>query len=177
MKLILALVPLVWVPWSAAHAEPLGPPIAPAAQGKMECYQPNLTAKTCWSMSSYAVDAAGKIQSTSTLMVNTSPPITMTATTPVTIKNGQVCGVLHAEDVAAAQFTVNGAPASADQAASIRQALTSAMGKMFGHELCSAYKPDGDGFIVQATDNGVAQPKADEKLIWVSPADGYKVGP
>jgi len=101
----------------------------------------------------------------------------MQTTSPVTIKDGQVCGFIRTEDIDEATFSIDGAAASPEQTAKLRAQIIAVFEKgIFGHEICTAYVPDGDGFIAKATIDGVAQPKMDQRVIWVAPKDGYRVG-
>lgn len=167
----------VWILAGPALADPLPSPIAQASQGQLQCYAPNPARRTCQAMAGYAAKADGSIDNPSTLMISPAPLILMRAVTPVTIKAGQVCGYVRASDITGAQFTINGQPATPEQAAMLSGRLATAEKAMFDHEICTAYVPDGDGLIAKASIDGVAQPKGDQKVIWVSPADGYKVGP
>ena len=159
-----------------ARAQALPPPISPASEGKLQCYEPNRAAKTCRSIARYERNAAGEIVNPSVVLLTPKPAIAMTATTKVTVKDGQVCGVVAVADIEAAQFTVDGAPATPDQIARLRQAVESAEQGVLGKLVCTAYVPDGDGFIGTANFDGAPQPQQ-LHVIWVSPADGYSVGP
>lgn len=170
MAVALGLAPL------QAQAQALPAPISQASEGKVQCYEPNRAAKTCRSMARYERNAAGEILNPSVVLLTPKPAITMSATTKVTIKDGQVCGVVAVADIEAAGFTVDGAPATPDQIARLRAAVESAEQGVLGKLVCTAYAPDGDGFIGTATFDGVAQAQQ-LHVIWVSPADGYSVGP
>jgi len=161
---------------AAAQAGQLPPPIAQAANGKIQCYQPNITTKSCQSLAGYRAEANGTIDNTAVVMIAPKPLITMETVTPVEVKNGQVCGKTHAQDIAAAKLTVDGKPVEGPQADAMRQRIGAAFAPMFDHEICTAYVADGDGFIARATDNGAPMSES-PKVIWVSPSDGYKVGP
>jgi len=162
---------------SAAWGATLTGPIAPAARGQVQCYRPNVAAKTCLSIAAYTLDSAGVIQNTAFVLVNPDPLIIMTTTSPVRIDHGQVCGSISQDDLSAARFTVAGQEATPEQEARLRGLVIQAMSKFFGHDLCTAYVPDGGAFIAKATDNGVPQPQGEQKVIWISTTDGYHVRP
>jgi hypothetical protein len=159
----------------AAQAQELLPPIAQAASGQLQCYQPNIANRTCRSLAGYRMTVDG-ITNTAVVMLSAEPLITMETVTPVEIKNGQVCGKTRAHDIAIAKFLMNGSPVNAQIAETLRKQVIAGLQSEFDHEICTAYIPDGDGFIAKATDNGVPIP-AEPHLIWVSPGDGYKVAP
>jgi hypothetical protein len=160
---------------TAAQAQELLPPIAQAASGQMQCYQPNKANKSCRSLAGYRVTVDG-ISNTAVVMLSAKPLITMETVTPVEIKNGQVCGKTRAHDIETAKLLMNGSPVSPEIAETIRKQLFAGLQSEFDHEICTAYIPDGDGFIAKATDNGVPIP-AEPRVIWVSPGAGYKVAP
>ncbi len=101
----------------------------------------------------------------------------MHSTTPVTIKANQVCGFIRPEDIEAADFAIGGQAATPAQTAMLRQKVAAAQQGAFGHEICTAYVPEGDVLIAKATIGGIPQPAIDQKVVWVSPADGFKVQP
>ena len=162
---------------TAATAAPLPSPIAQASSGMLQCYVPNPVTKSCQSSAAYQSAPDGGILNPSTVLLSRVPAITMLTVTPVTIKAGQVCGTLRAEDIAAATFTVDGAPASPTDTAQFRQQMAGAEQSILGKEICTAYLPVGDALLAKASVAGVAEPAMDQKVIWVSPADGYKVRP
>jgi len=55
--------------------------------------------------------------------------------------------------------------------------MQSAMKGFFGHEICSTYVPADGSLLAKVTVDGASQPTMDQRVIWVSPTDGYKVGP
>jgi hypothetical protein len=160
---------------AVAQAQELLPPIAQATAGQLQCYQPNVASKTCRSIAGYRMTVDG-IVNTATVMLSAKPLITMETVTSVEIKKGQVCGKMHAHDFETAKLLMNGGPVSAEIDEALRKQLSAGLQSEFGHEICTAYSADGDGFIAKATDNGVPVP-GKQRLIWVSPGDGYKVAP
>ena len=159
----------------AAHAIDLGP-LAPAADGKVQCYSPNAAAKSCQSIGAYQVDAKGVIQNDAVVMINSSPLLVMTTRSAVTLKGGADCGVLRPEHIAGATFTVEGRPADAGQTARLRGAMLGTMKPMLGHEICVYYRAQGDGVLATSTIDGKPQPQMDQHVMWVSPAEGWRVG-
>ena len=158
-----------------ALAHDLGP-LAPAGEGRVQCFSPNSAAKSCQSIGSYQVDAKGVIQNDAVVMVTPSPLLIMTTRSAVTIKGGADCGVLRAEQIARATFTIEGRPADAAQTARLRSAMMGSMKPMMEHEICVYYQPQGDGVLATSTVDGKPQPAMDQHVMWVSPADGWRVG-
>ena len=161
----------------AAHGATLPPPIAQASEGMVECYVPSHSFKSCRSMASYALKPDGSITSTSTTLLVPKPVVIMTADSAVTIKDRQVCGYVTLESLGQASFTVDGAPASAEQTAKLRDHLQTGYKPLLGKEICTGYAAAGDAMMTTVTIGGVAQPSLGDLVIWVSPSDGYKVQP
>ena len=172
----MGLIAALWAGATAASAAPLPEPIAKADQGLLQCYAPNPTHKTCQSLASYA-QVDGAILNRVVILLAPNPLIIMTATSPVQVAAGQVCGPIRSEDLAAATFTIAGQPATADQTARLRQKLQASMAGLIGRKACMTYVADGPALIAKSTIDGVAQPSANQPVIWVSPAQGYTVGP
>jgi hypothetical protein len=162
----------------AATGAVLPPPIADAAREKLQCYQPDMVRKTCRSMASYGSDASGKIINPATVLISARPAIVMATTTRVVVRAGRVCGVIRQEDVAAAEFTVDGLPATPEQTTMLREQVAVIQKPMIGPEICTAYVRDGAMLVAKATIGGVAtKPAMDQKVIWVTPTEGYRVAP
>jgi len=159
----------------AAHAIDLGP-LAQAADGKVQCYVPNTVAKSCQSIGAYRITPAGAIENEATVMVSSSPLVIMTTHSLVQIKGGADCGVIREKDIASAHFTLEGQPAAPDRIAALRAAMLGAMRPMFNHEICVFYRPQPDGLLATTTVDAKPRPEMDQKVLWVSPADGWKVG-
>lgn len=162
----------------SAHAATFDAPLQPASDGQMQCYSPDAARKTCQSLAAYRLGAKGDIDNIAITLLSRDPAITMRTVSPVTVRAGQVCGLIRAEDLQGASFTINDQPADADQTAALRQKIGDAMKDVIGKEVCTAYVPaPGGGLTAKATIGGVPQPDADLPVVWVAPSDGYKVAP
>jgi len=168
---------VVWAACSTVQGASLDSPITPAAQGQLQCYTPDVARKTCRSLAAYKGGAKGAIDNTAIVLISQSPSISMTTVSPVAIKANQVCGVIRPRDIDAASFTLGGRPADPAQTATLRQQMRSAMSGSFGHEICTTYISAGGSLLAKVTIDGVSQPTMDQRVIWVSPTDGYKVSP
>lgn len=160
----------------AAHGQALPGPLAPAASGKLQCYEPNRAKKTCQSLASYQLGPKGEILNGATVLISPAPLTTMTATSTVEIIAGQVCGAMREADVAAASFVVSGKPATPEETAALRARVTEAERPMFDRRICTAYDPEGEALLATATIEGLAEPLR-MHVIWVAPSDGFTVSP
>ncbi|MBK8544536.1 MAG: hypothetical protein IPL62_13885 [Caulobacteraceae bacterium] len=85
--------------------------LAPARAGQLQCFEPNVTAKTCQSLGGYTFQANGVIDNPAQVLISPSPAIIMTINSPVAVRNNAICGPLAAADIQRATFTIDGAPA------------------------------------------------------------------
>ncbi len=175
MRAVLAIAAVLGFAFTA-QAAPLGP-LAPAAEGKVQCFRPNMAARTCQSIGVYSFGPNGEIENIATMMILTGPVVIMTTRAPAHLRGDRDCGTLRREEIDRSTFTFDGRPANAAQTAALRAEMKASLAATLGHETCSAYVPNGEAFLVTSTVDGVAQPAMDQKMIWVSPADGYRVAP
>ena len=152
-------------------------PLAPAWAGQVQCYGPNVERRSCVSIGAYSKDPAGAIQNDATVLLAVQPQIVMRTTAAVQVKGEAVCAVLAARDVETAQFIIDGQPAAADNADSIRRGIAPAYKQVLNRELCTTYEPDGAEMKALVTVDGRRRPDLDLRVRWVSPAEGFEVKP
>lgn len=170
---LFASLALLASPAAAQTADPL----APAREGRLQCFEPNVAAKTCQSISGYTFQANGVIDNPAHVLISPAPVIVMHVNSPVTVNNNAVCGPIAAGDIQRATFTIDGAAASEADTADIRGALVQQLAPALGHETCMTLTPDGEGFRADTTIAGVPQPQQTQRVIWVGANDGYRVAP
>jgi hypothetical protein len=155
----------------AASADPL----APARIGDLQCYGADPVRKTCRAMGGYSFAADGKILNKTEVVLQDAPLVTMTTVSPVTMRNGAVCGPLSGVDKA--QIAVRGRRLPEADAAPIRARLLESMASILGQEVCTIYRRSGDWWIAEVTQDGVARPDMGDTLLWVPASAGYTVQP
>jgi hypothetical protein len=109
------------------------------------------------------------------VVLQASPVVTMRTVSPVTVRDGAVCGPLSGVDKA--QISVRGRRMAEADAAPIRAQLTQSMASMLGKEVCTTYRRSGDWWIAEVTMDGVARQDMNDTLIWVPASAGYTVQP
>ncbi len=152
-------------------------PLEPAAIGKMQCYVPDETRKTCASMALYKANGDGTYANTAIILLNKSPVVLMETVTPVRIVAEAVCGTIRAEDIAKAKLTVNGQVLTPEQAAPALAQVSTAMASIEGRDICTTYVENNLNLTAKSSIDGVAQPAMDQAVKWVARADGYTVAP
>lgn len=159
---------------AASAAVPAADPLAPARQGKVQCYQPDTAARTCASFGGYRFLPDGAIVNDAEVMLAPSPLISIRTADPVTVRDGKVCGYLgRIEDM---RVLVAGAPADEKTAALVQAELRKGMARFAGKEICSTYSWTGSWFESAATVAGVPDEGMARRVIWVLPSDGYRLG-
>lgn len=159
---------------SAADIQPL----APALAGKAQCYAPDAARKTCKSMAYYAARSDGGYDNRGLVLLQATPPVVLDTVTPVTVKDGAVCGAIRAQDIAAGKLIVQGQTLPDAAAKPWLDKITASLSGVIGHEICTRYVDDGKGgLIAQASMDGQRQTDQDQAMTWVASEDGYTVAP
>lgn len=161
---------------AAAAAGQTADPLAQARAGKLQCVNPNTTAKTCQALASYTVRADGSFDSVTTTLLAPAPLITMVTKSSGKVEGNLVCGPILAKDYADSTFLMDGAAMDPAMAEGIKAQVTGAITPMIGKKGCSNEKAEGDVLVAEVTLDGTARPDLSQKYIWVGASDGYKVG-
>jgi hypothetical protein len=160
----------------AATADPL----APARQGQVQCYDPVPAQKLCRAIGSYAFGADGSIISLAMTRLQDAPVIVMFARNRVVIRDGKECSV---EDLKAAdieKIEIDGQPLPAAALDAVRPQIIAGLPDVLksGQPLCSTYPAGTEGAMTVTVEvGGVAHPELTATVLWVNPADGWKVVP
>ena len=146
--------------------------LRPARQGQVQCFQPDIDARTCKIMAAYSFEDDGRIVSTTQALMDESGPAVLVVTAPVIVRGKAVCGGL--EHLPTARFVVAGQPATPGQDAGYRLMLSVAPRK---GEICASWVGDGDGYVAHGALDGKPKKDLDQRMIWVEPGEGYRVAP
>ncbi len=161
----------------AGPAEEFPDPIAPAAQGKLQCHVPDRARHTCQSLAGYRPDGKGGFFNTADVLLAPEPLLTMRAVSTVVIRDGAICGKLSRESFEKAQFFADGGLLDAEKTAGLRTAiLEQSAAMMLDREICTRYTQSGDHLVAHVTLDGKPD-QATMDVIWVSPSEGYRVAP
>jgi hypothetical protein len=160
---------------AALQAAATADPLAPARIGDLQCYGADPVRRTCRAMGGYSFGADGKILNKAEVVLQDSPLVTMTTVSPVTVKDGAICGPLSGVDKA--QIAVRGRRLPESEAAPIRAQLQESMAAILGKEVCTTYRRSGEWWIAEVTMDGVARQDMSDTLLWVPASAGYTVQP
>jgi hypothetical protein len=151
-------------------------PLAAAKAGKLQCANPNIEKKTCLGLTSYKVKPDGSFESTTTVMVAPQPVITMEVKSAGTVKDGAFCAPIRTSDFEAASFQMDGKPADPAIASAIRAQIVASIASLAGKMGCTRESPDGAVSKAEVTIDGVVRPELGQRVLWVKPEDGYRLG-
>lgn len=151
-------------------------PLAPARDGKGQCFRPDAAAKTCASIAWYGWDDKGYLNDHLLVALpSKDAAVVMIIDKAAALKDGAVCSPIRVEDIVEAKFTVNGAPADDATTDHLRQAVANGWAGVDRTLVCVTFTPDGDGFRADETMNGEARPDLTQHVIWVGKDDGWTV--
>lgn len=151
-------------------------PLAPARVGQLQCVNPNKEKKTCMAIATITVKPDGSYTQAIDTMINPTPLIVMQTRSSGAIEGELTCETIRKEDFAAATFTMEGTPLDPAMGDGIKAQVLGAIDPLLGKKGCTAYKPEGDLITTQVTIDGVARNEFNQKLLWIKPDEGYKVG-
>ncbi|MDT8758346.1 hypothetical protein MZO42_06530 [Sphingomonas psychrotolerans] len=161
---------------AAGVSQTAGDPLASAKAGKLQCANPNVEKKTCLGLTSYKVNPDGSFATVTTLMVAPQPVITMEVKSAGTVKDGALCAPVRTSDFEAASLQMDGKPADPAIASAIRAQVVASIAPLAGKTGCTRETPDGAVSKAEVTIDGVARPELTQRVLWVKPEDGYKLG-
>ena len=146
-------------------------PLAPAREGKVQCYAPNAEKKTCMAISAFEAKDDGSWVNNATALLDPAQGITMTTNSVVRSTPAGVCGTVTRDDILAGSLTMGGTALPAEQGKPILEMVATAvegMG-MIGKPSCSSFATEGDALKSTVTIDGVAKPEFAQTGKWVSP--------
>lgn len=128
-------------------------------------------------LASYRLVEGSTYSNTASILISPKGPVIFETTSPVTLKDGSVCGVMKPEDVSSGRIRVAGKLLDHAQAAPILANMATALSGMMNKEICVTYERSGEGLVEKAVIDGVYQADQDQAVEWVAPDAGYVVAP
>lgn len=171
--------PATMQPVPLPAAPPVDNPLAPVAQGLIECANPDAIAKTCRSLARYTPQGDGTFITHAEVLLVPSEPVTITLTGATKLKGHEVCSTLTTAMVKAGTLRYAGTLVPDKAAVQITPRILAGLTRagVLDKEVCTTQSPDGNGFLEKATVDGHTTPEAEAHLVWLSPDAGYTVGP
>ena len=166
--LLMALLALAGAPQDVG-------PLEPGRAGKLQCYGPNVAAKTCTAIGSYRFEADGTIFNDARNQINASPAVVLHATGRVYLKDGAECARSENRAEEITGIDVDGTPLQGDQFQMARQQIAANISAVLGDgEFCSTYHPNPDGSLrATVAINGVERPEFESTVLWIDADAGW----
>ena len=152
-----------------AAVDPVTDPIGPALEGQRQCYGPDTERRTCRALAGYTREPDGRLLNQAEVLIAREPPVIMHSVSEVVVRDGAICG--RGGGVETATFTLLGRTLDEETTGNIRRVLTAED----RGETCTRYLDRGETLWADPVVDG--EPVPGDRVIWVSPEDGYVVGP
>ncbi|HJW42456.1 MAG TPA: hypothetical protein VJ476_14660 [Rhizomicrobium sp.] len=145
--------------------------------GKLQCYGPNTTQRSCAALAGYTF-GGGKIMNQAEVLISNDPVGTMRTDSPVTFKGDAICGYTSKDDIDMAVIRSEGYVLNETQAAGVKAQIWATMAPRAGKEICTTYVPtSGGAYTTRYTVGGKPDNTPSTTVILVDPRDGYRVAP
>lgn len=161
---------------AAAALMPGADALDPARAGKIRCIDPDTRARTCATMVRYTVHEDDRFEAVVTGVVSTEPMILIEYQTSGRIEDGAVCSTVRPVDFKSGKLSKDGAPLAPAVETSIRERLMLALQPLAGRKRCYRDKVDGDGIVSDIVIDGLVRADMNQRVLWVSPEDGWAPG-
>ena len=163
-----------------AMAAPADPnPLAPARDGRVQCYTPDVERQVCRAIGAYRFEPDGRIVNDAENMLSSVPLGILYATSEVYIKDNAECSLGAFDEGHVRAIEVNGVALEGEQLASARSMVAEIMREAIGSgEYCSTYHPKPDGSLrALVTVDGMPRTDAEDTILWIRREDGWRVAP
>ncbi|GAA0638676.1 hypothetical protein [Brevundimonas lenta] len=150
-------------------------PLEPGRSGQVQCYGPDVAARTCTAIGAYRFAEDGTIWNDAQNLINAAPRIVLHATAKVYVRNDAECARQEnrGDDITAIE--VDGVPLEGQALETARKQIADNMQTVLGDgEFCTTYHPNPDGSLRAAvTIDGVDRPEFESTVLWIDPAQGW----
>lgn len=166
--LLMALLALAGAPQDAG-------PLEPGRAGKLQCYGPNVAARTCTAIGGYRFEADGTIFNDARNQINASPAIVLHATGRVYVKDGAECARAENRAEEITGIEIDGVRLDGARFEAARQQIAANISAVLGDgEFCSTYHPNQDGSLrAEVAIDGVPRPEFESTVLWIEPNAGW----
>ena len=151
-------------------------PMIPIRAGKLRCGLPDVTHKTCRTITRYVPRTDGKLDA----FVRGLPGddgLNVSYRTTATIENGGPCITITDEDVAHAAFAKSGVTLTGIALDRAREGMRAALVKLLNRKSCSRDQGIDGVFLAEGYVGDQRFPDIDKPVMWIDPGAGYTLGP
>lgn len=147
------------------------------ALGKLQCYLPDVEAKTCVAIASYTRQADGSWVNLADQLVPIPPSPRMLTRTRVTIEGDTICGPIRRDDILHSEFIAPAGRLPPEDATRMATMLADAMASVVDRMICTRYSYQGSAVIAEISIDSVRQSSLDEPIAWIAADAGYTLRP
>lgn len=151
--------------------------LAQSKSGKVLCSNPDVSAKTCSSITSYESSADGSVLETTEVLLTPHQPLTLTMAIASQVTARTSCGVMTLNDLRRGQIRLNGEALPANQRIRVLERLKASMGLLAGNRVCDAIRMEDGHLVKYGQIDGVDIKLPAKPVMWAPQEDGYKVAP
>jgi hypothetical protein len=152
-------------------------PLAPAAAGMVQCYDPDTASHTCRLIAAYRPAIDGTWTKIATLLPDPTQHMTVMIESPVAVRDGAVCGTFRRDQVLGAKLFFFDRPIPADRALPVLAQIADALAGAFDREICTRFVTTGGVLVARPVVTGAQGTPADQRVIWVRSDAGFHVEP
>jgi hypothetical protein len=157
--------------------DPARDPLAPAASGMVQCYDPDTAGHTCRLIAAYRPAIDGSWIKIATLLPDPTQHMTVVIESPVAVRDGAVCGTFRRDQVLTAKLFYFDRPIPADRALPVLAQIADALSGAFDREICTRFLTAGGVLVARPAFTGTPLVLADQRVIWVRNDAGFHVEP
>jgi len=151
-------------------------PMVPIRAGKLRCGLPDVTHKTCRTITKYTPRADGTLDA----FVRGLPGddgLSVAYHTVATIENGGPCITITDGDVAKAEFNKSGVNLTGTALDRAREGMRAALAQLLNRKSCSRDQGIEGVFLAEGYVEDKRFPDLDKPVQWIAPDAGYTLGP
>lgn len=171
---------------AAPSPTPIKDPLKPAREGKMQCVNPDLAAKTCTSIYSYQFDKTGFVQTLRVALPNEINQIDIVIENRGNTEGGSICTTLSASQAVAFRLeedwqsqgganAFSATPYMSPWGDDMLERFRNATDKLIDKKICRNHYSAGKSLFSRAVSDGVVSPRASDSFVWVDPRDRYRL--
>lgn len=153
-------------------------PLAPARDGKVQCYTPDAERQVCRAIGAYRFEPDGRIFNDAENMLRAAPLTILRASYEIHVRDNAECTFGGLLESYIQSIEVDGVALEGEQFASMRAAVAERGREVMGSgEYCSTYHPQADGsFLARVAIDGIPR-LSEDTILWVRREDGWRVAP
>lgn len=158
-------------------AAPASDTLDQIGRGKLQCYLPDIDARTCVAIASYTRQAGGSWISVADQLAPIPSSPRMLTRTRVTIEGDTICGPIKRDDILHSEFVLPTGRLPLEDAARVATMLADAMAPVLDRVICTRYQHQHGSIMAEISIDGVRQSSLGQPIAWIAADAGYTLRP